>query len=187
MSDTVEFRSRFARLRLTRQPEVHGFTPTGARTVTQKPIEYQFEEAADGNGGVEGKLVITATRAKNETLEDGIDWLRDGEETGVPRDAIEALKAHQDFGSDFWLKGFSPAETRLLPRPVDFRKDVVRASAALDIAAIEALLQQELDTHGRGDLVTFAQDALETVRETAASLTETVESGVVAEAPKGKK
>jgi hypothetical protein len=166
---TVEFRSRFSQHTLTRVPRVEGPNAMGQRTVHRVGERIQFAPAPDGKGGLEGRYVA---RVGRNTHEDSIDWLKDTEDPEIQRDEVDALKAHREFGSDFWVAGWSPVDTRQLPRPQDFRKDVTRAAVALDADAVQVLLDEELATHGRGDLVQFARDTLETIQETQAALAE---------------
>ena len=167
MSQTIEFRSKFSRHTLTRIPRVEGFSATGQRTVVQQGERIVFEPVSDGKGGLEGKYVA---RVGKNVHTDSIDWLKDGEDDAAERDEVDALKAHRVFGKDVWVLGWSPQETRQLPQAQDFRRDVVRASAKLDAETVQALLDQELATHGRGDLVTFAQESLATIAEERAAL-----------------
>ena len=169
-NSTVVFQSKFSEHVLTRIPKVEGFSATGQRTVLQMGERVQFKN---------GKYVA---RAGRNVHQDSIDWLKDDADPMAERDEVEALKAHREFGTDFWLEGWSPAETRQLPRPQDFRRDVIAASAIHDTDAIQRLLAQELTTHGRGDLVQIAQDALATIEDLQAASAEDNAQN----APKGK-
>ena len=166
---TVEFRSKYSEHVLTRVPRVEAPNALGQRVVHQVGERIKFSPVPDGRGGLEGRYVA---RVGRNVHEDSIDWLKDSEDTSIERDEVDALKAHREFGGEIWVAGWSPAETRQLPRPQDFRKDVTRAAVALDADEVQRLLDQELGTHGRGDLVQFATDALETIQETQAALAE---------------
>ena len=166
MAKTVTIISKFTRHNVVRQPHVEKPLPTGVGwTTAVPPIRYQFEEAPDGKGGLVGKLTL---RAGQDKMVDGSGWLARDAEQGVERDAIEAFQAHREFGRDFWLEGFEPGA--LLPRPQDFRKDLMRAVGNLDEEKVVAMLAEERRTHGRGDLVIEADTALETIREALAEV-----------------
>jgi hypothetical protein len=155
---TVTFRSRFSEHVLTRVPRLEGHTPMGQRTVVQAGERFQFK----------GHLL--AVRPGRNVHQDSMDWLADDADPIAERDEVEALKAHREFGKDFWEEGHAPGT--LYPRPQEFRKSVVTASVALDADEIQRLLDQEFGTHNRAELVQFAKDTLETIQETQAAMAE---------------
>lgn len=170
MSETVTFRSNFSQHVITRVPKIEITLATGIKQLVQGGERIEFKPVPDGKGGWQGRYVA---RVGKNVHEDSLDFLAPGEDGDAQRDEVDALKAHYEFNKNIWVEGWSPEETRQLPRPQDYRKSVARAIAALDEDAVQKLLDEELATHGRGDLVAFANDALETIRETAASLQET--------------
>lgn len=156
---TVTFQSRFTELVLWRVPIVEIINAgTGLRTVTQKGIHYDFHKAPDGAGGEIGELTL---QVGQDRLEDGLDWLARNQESGVERDAVDAVRAHVWFGAQVWEKGWQPGT--LEPRPADFRRDLMTAVSVLDADKVNEMLEEELTTHARGDLVAEAETALASI------------------------
>lgn len=165
---TVTFESKYAAHTLVRYPKVDLPSPTGVGYVnTNKGKTYQFQPVPSPRteSGFVGVLQVKVGQDKFDFDHDG--WLRDGEEQGKERDAVEAFMAHREFGQDFWVQGHGPGT--LYPRPQEWRADVTRATAALDDDKLTAMIAEEKRTHGRQELIDEAQDALAIVAEVIAS------------------
>jgi hypothetical protein len=166
---TVTFESRYSAYALVRYPKVETPSPTGiGYQLMHRGKTYQFQPVPSpkAESGFIGVLTLKVGQDKMDTDHEG--WLRPEFEQGVTRDAIEALKAHKEFGSDFWEQGFGPGT--LYPRDVDFRRDITVATAALDTGRLEAMIAEETASHGRVDLLEAARDALAVVQETRAEI-----------------
>lgn len=167
MAKTVTFESKAAAHCVVRHPKVQLPSPTGiGYQTTQKGLSYQFQPVPSpkAESGFVGLLTVKVGQDK---LLDHPGWLRDGEDEEKVRDAVEALQAHQEFGRDFWLQGHEPGT--IYPRPVEWRQDVIRASAALDDEKLRAMIAEEKASHGRVDLLAEAQEALDIVEGVIAS------------------
>ena len=161
--NTVTFLSKFSQHELIRQPKLEAPTPTGLWVTAQQRVAYKFEPYRDpASGKLVGRVTVRPGQDKLDT--DGNGWLAPGQDSGVMRDAVEALKAHREFGRDFWLEGHEPGT--VYPRPQDFRRDIRVATATLNEEMLAMMIEQERSTHGRGDLVAEAEDALDIVRKT---------------------
>lgn len=179
---TVTFHSRHPNHLLVRKCKDSEFISGVGERVTQKSVKYQFEQG-----------VLTVTGGKDR-LVDNPGWLRDDEDPDAERDVVEALRAHREFNRDFWEKGYGPGT--ILPRPPDYRADLMAAVANLDEDAIVTMLSEEragrLNTQGemkagRPDLIRETEQALESVRSARATLEAKIASGDAENAPKGAK
>lgn len=150
------FYSKHADLCLTRRPQIDQPLPTGGFHTAQESVRYRFK-----NG-------VLRVRVGDDKLVDHRGWLKRNAEQGVERDAVEALKAHHDYGHRFHLEGEEPGRPQPLER--DFLKALTKAATKLDVAQIESMLEQEKATHKRMDLVLAAESALEGAREELESL-----------------
>lgn len=156
---TVTFVSKYTELELVRQPAVDVPLPSGqAGWISQSPgLRYKFEPSLDEAGGLVGKLDVIAGQ---DRLVDSSGWLARDAEQGVERDAVAALRAHREFGRDFWA----------MPVPMTVARARIRqAIANLNEADLVALLAEEKAEHNRRELVTETQDALSLVREQLAN------------------
>lgn len=159
---TVTFFSNYTEHVLVRRPHVESPIPgimAGWQTM-QTPIRYKFQPALNADGKLVGRLDVTEGQDK---LQDHAGWLAAGQPSGVERDAADALRAHREFGRDLWELGHEPGT--LYPRAQDLRKLITRASVALDEDALAEIIETELRSHNRRDLVSEAETALATVRE----------------------
>jgi hypothetical protein len=166
---------------------------TGYHTV-RKTLEYQFhpensKRGEDRRGDLDradsaehGWVgVLRVKEGQDKLATDGEGWLKPGEEVGVERDAVAALKAHRHFGTKFWMVGHAPGT--IYPRPVDWRSDVRRATAKLNEEVLVEMIAAERRSHGRADLIAEAEDALSLVRE---ELAEAAAAAAAKPAPKQK-
>lgn len=172
---TVTFVSRYSDLTLVRKPEVDEYVTGIGRKVLQRALRYEFHQ---------NHLKVTAGR---DVHQDSEGWLAPGEDPDEERDAVEALKAHRAYGRDFWLEGHGP--NVVYPRPVDVRKELKAAIAALDEARVAEMLREEREGHNRAELVEECEDALEVIG-TAVAAIEAHKAEAAAQAakpePKGK-
>jgi hypothetical protein len=172
-SQPVVFHSKFLRYELVRQPILQQPLATGGWQTVQKGVRYKFEPAPSQPGargrGEEGEWVgVLTVMPGQDKLVDSDGWLAPGQEQGVERDVVEALMAHREFGQDFWLLGHEPGT--LYPRPEEFRRDMIKASVALDEDALLELVVAEEKSHARQDLLRDARVTLEQVRQARAEL-----------------
>jgi hypothetical protein len=184
---TVLFESDISHLILVRQPKLESPLPTGGRHTVQKTIDYRFIATPTDRteNGWCGMLRVKVGADKLTTDHEG--WLRDGEDTGIERDAEAALMAHRSFGTKFWLAGHPPGT--IYPRPQDLRGDIRKWTVKLDEDSLADALAKEQASHQRKDLVTELGDALALVREEKASLAASqaeAEAQVEAETAKAK-
>lgn len=187
MAQQVVFHSRFSNYELVRVCKDDRPLGNNRWINETRGIKFKFTAAPDPAGrapvdaydqGAGGGLigVYTATVGQNRMV-DGEGWLAADAERGIERDDVEALMAHYAFAKaqdgevgagDFWLAGYEPEQK--LPRPQDFRRDVIAAVAPLDEDKILAMLRDELASHARPELIETAETALAQVRAERAKL-----------------
>lgn len=187
MAKTVIFHSRYTEHELIRRPKDSEPTRTGGYRIVQTRISYQFHAAPapDGQGGLIGVCVVPV--GKDRMVESNPEgWLAAGEDHDKERDAVDALRAHNAFGHDFWEAGHAPGT--LYPRPQDFRRELMASVGTLDEERLVAMLAEERGSHHRLDLIGDAEVALATVREqlTAAQAAAEAEAEAKKPAPKAK-
>lgn len=165
----VTFVSKYTRLELLRRAKREVPVPDGSGgwITQQERVAYQFVPSLDRESG---KLVgeLKVREGQDKLSSDHSRWLQPGEEFGVERDAVAALLAHHSFGQDFWLLGHDPGT--VYPRPQDWRANIRKASVRLDEEALVDMIAEEKRSHGRGDLLAEAEDALREVRQARAEL-----------------
>lgn len=188
---TVTFHSRDAALKQIRRPLLEQPLLTGGRQTVQKPVTYKFSPVPSPTATAETKMIGTLTlTVGQDRMQDHEGWLAPGEESvnddGSPvlRDAVEAFRAHRDFGVAFWEAGHPPGT--LYPRPQDLRKDVRRALTALDEEALVGMLRRERESHGRVDLLAEIEESLGLVREERAKLAAAQAEAEAGSKPKAK-
>lgn len=163
MAKIVMFESNFLNLTLVRVQKAQIPIPDGTGwQTTRKTVEYQFQPESSQRGEYGWVGVLRVKEGQDKLKSDGEGWLREGEDVGVERDAVAALLAHRSFGTKFWLVGHEPGT--LYPRDVDTRAAIRKASVALDEETLVNMIAEERRTHGRADLISEAEDALELVR-----------------------
>jgi hypothetical protein len=173
MATEFVFISNYTAHRLVRRPKHEIPTVTGAWITRQDGVSYQFEPWLDRDSGkLVGILRVKAGQDKLDT--DAGGWLKPGEEYGIERDAPTALMAHRAFQEDFWLHGFPPGTK--LPRPQEWRADIRQASVDLNEELLVKMIADERRTHGREDLISEAQDALDLIRGALAAAQERAEA-----------
>lgn len=155
---TVTFFSNATEHELVRQPRNDKPVPSGIGWINDtKGVKYKFKPAIDESGKLVGRLDVFVGQDK---LQDHMGWLRPDEDDSVERDAPTALRAHREYGRDFWA----------MPVPMaSFRSRIRVAIANLAADDLVALLAEEKAEHNRRELVTEAQDALDLVREQLAN------------------
>jgi hypothetical protein len=162
------FESKYANHCIVRRHKLESPLPTGGFHTTQQTLTYQFQ-AVPSNKTESGWVGVLRVKEGTDKLStDPEAFLREGEEFGIERDAVQALMASRSFGEDFWLAGHDPGT--LYPRPQDWGQDVRRASVALDEEKLLAMIAEERKTHNRGELISDAEDALALVREALAAM-----------------
>lgn len=172
----VTFISNYSNHRLTRRAWVEKplGDNSGGWVTSQVPVRYQFEAGME-DGKVVGVLTVKAGQDK---LVDHGGWLAAGQEQGVERDAVAALRAHREYGHDF-VQQATPAKL--------VRARIRSAIANLNGEDLEALISEERAEHNRRELVTEAQDALELVREQMANIRAAQEQAALEEQEKAVK
>ena len=160
MAQTVTFLSNFTRHQIVRQPANDRPVPSGIGWISETPgVRYQFEPAVDDETGkMVGRLDV---RVGQDKMIDTRGWLHPDADPEKTRDAVEALRAHREFGRDFWQMS-TPAKA--------VRAEIRRALANLDEEALTAVIDGERAVNARADLISEAEDALALVREQIASL-----------------
>lgn len=157
---TVTFHSNFTEHELVRVPRNETPTAGLAWVQTTNAVKYKFQPAVDENGELVGRLdVIVGT----DKLVDGSGWLRAGEEQGVERDAVAALRAHREFGPgrDFWQ----------MATPMAMVRSRIRSAIAnLREQELADLLAEERAEGKRAVLVSEIEDGLALVREQIANI-----------------
>ena len=148
--DETVFYSRYTNLKLVRQPTIDETLVGGARRVLNPGTRYRFEQG------------VLRVRAGRDKMIDRDGWLAPGQEEGIERDAVEALRAHRRYNKDFWEAGREPG--RPTPYEEDVLADMSKAAADLKDDVIERLLVGERETHNRQLLVRALTSALETTR-----------------------
>lgn len=171
----VTFHSKEAGLKLIRRPKLEQPLLTGGRQTVQTTVAYKFSPVPSPTASAETKMIGTLTLVVGQDkIQDHEGWLRAGEEAaqddGSPiiRDAVDALKAHRDFGVQFWVAGHGPGTK--YPRPEDVETEVMKAVATLDEQTLVDRLNEERRTHGRVDILAKVEQALKLVRDERASL-----------------
>lgn len=156
---TITFFSNFTQHELVRQPRNDKPVPSGVGWISDTPgVRYRFEPAVNEDGRLVGRLDV---RTGQDVMQDTLGWLAAGEDSSVKRDAPEALKAHREFGRDFWL----------MPVPSTMVRKLIRqASVALSEEDLVALIAEERGASNRRELIAEAEDALNLVREAVATL-----------------
>lgn len=175
MATTVTFFSKFTEHELVRQPKVDKPVASGVGWITEsKGVRYKFKPALDDETGLlVGRLDV---KAGTEKMQDTQGWLHPDADTEKIRDAVEALRAHREFGRDFY-QASTPAKV--------VRSRIRQSLAALDADGLAALLEEERSVNARQDLLGEIQDALDLVNEQIASL-QASQAQVEAEKPKAK-
>jgi hypothetical protein len=170
------FVSKYTQHEILRRPKMEVPLASGGWIPSQQRVSYPFKPSLDRESGrLVGQLTVREGQDVLDTDHSGT--LAPDKEIGIKRDAVQFLMDHRAYGEDFWLLGHDPGT--LYPRPVDWRADVRKASVTLDEEALVGMIEKERRTHGRGDLIAEAQDALDLVR--------TVQSAAVEEAEKSPK
>lgn len=169
----VIFHSRFTEHELVRRPRDEEPLRGGGWRTTQTRIAYQFHAAPapDGLGGLIGVLEVQPGK---DRMADHNGWLKDGQDETAERDAVAALRAHRQYGFDFWEAGHAPGT--LYPRPVDWRRDVMSAGVGLDEETLVRMIGEERGLHARPELMTFAEETLAVVRDNLAQIAATQEA-----------
>lgn len=172
-AETVTFFSNFTQHQLVRQPRNDKPVPSGVGWISDtKGVRYQFQPALDEAGEMVGRLDV---KVGQDVLQDTLGWLAPGQDDELKRDAPEALRAHREFGRDFWQ----------MPVPAaSIRARIRQASVALNEEALVALLDEERGSSKRADLISEAEDALALIRE---ALSEMAAQQAAAEAEKAAK
>lgn len=152
----VVFYSKFPELKLIRVPRNMRVLATGQQEVIQESLHYQF------------RAHVLVVRVGQDELVDGTGWLANDQDGRIKRDAPDALRAHRTFNTDFWEEGQEPG--RPLPSDVDFNREVREALMRLDEEALEALYQQERDSHARPSLLANAHESILAVRDMKAEV-----------------
>jgi hypothetical protein len=174
---TVTFFSNFTQHQLVRQPRNDKPVPTGVGWINDTPgVRYQFMPAIDDSGKLVGRLDV---RVGQDVMQDTSGWLAADQDQDIKRDAPDALRAHREYGGDFWL----------MPVPAtSVRSRIRQASVALSEEDLVALLAEErASTNPRADLLSEAEDALSLVREAVETLRASQEAQEAEQAaPKAK-
>lgn len=175
---TITFFSMYTGYELVRQPKHDVPVPSGIGWINSEPgVRYRFQPAIDESGKLVGRLDVTVGQ---DVLQDTMGWLAPDQDQDVKRDAPDALRAHREYGREFWAMKVPSASVRAAIR---------KALANLDEEALVALIEQERAETPRADLVSEAEDALLLVREQMASLraqAEAAEAERAAAKPKAK-
>lgn len=190
---TVTFISSHPQLELLRVPHFEKPLPMGNGWMTaQQRVAYKFQPVPDREtGGLVGVLIV---KEGSDKLVDSSGWLRDDQEEGIERDAVQALMAHRLFkcGEDdaqegpnrepsFWLQGHEPGTK--YPQPAEFRRTIRLAGVSLDEEKLVEMINEERRTHQRQDLLEDAEGTLEAVRQARAE----IDAAAQAEAEKAAK
>lgn len=166
-TETITFFSNYSEHVLTRRPHVEIPIPgvMAGWQDAQRPLRIRFKPAVNEKGEVIGRADAIVGK---DVIVDHSGWLAAGQEQGVERDEVDALRAHKEFGRDIWEFGHEPGT--LYPRAQDLRKLITRASVALDEDALVEIIEKEQRSHNRRDLISEAETALATVREAIAEM-----------------
>ena len=153
----VTFMSRAGALTLHRHSAIRNYNEAGQLIRDIPGVVYRFNNH-----------ILRVRPGRDVMVETKPNWLAEGEDPDKERDVVEALKAHRDFNSEFWVDGEEPNK----PRP--FEKDVLaalaKASAALDVDELRAMLDAERSSHNRPLLVGALSSAVESVSRAQAEL-----------------
>lgn len=175
----VTFHSKYTEHEIIRRPRIQVPLPQGGwQTIGEPRISFNFHAAPAPDGG--GLIGVCHVIPGRNRMVDGDGWLAAGMEQ-VERDDVDALRAHNAFGHDFWEAGHAPGTK--YPRPQDFRRDLMTAVGKLDEERLVAMIAEEQGSHARPDLLEDATAALGTVREELAQVQAAAEA---AEAEKAK-
>lgn len=175
MARTVTFHAKYTEHELTRRPKLEQPLLSGGFQTVQQPLRYKFAPTKSPDGEfLIGELVVNVGQDK---LVDHSTWLRPGEDQTVERDAADALRAHYNFGADFWEA----------PMPaVLFRKNLHRANTKLEEDTVLAMIAEEQRVANRRDLLDEANTVLEMIREMRAEMQAAAEAQEAEEQAKAK-
>jgi hypothetical protein len=180
MAKEVTFISKYTRHMLVRRPKMEVPLATGGWVPSQQRVAYQFEPSLDrASGTLVGQLTVREGQDVLDT--DHAGTVAGGKDIGVKRDAVQFLRDHPAFGDEIWELGHEPGT--VYPRPQDWRTNIRKATIKLDEQALVDMINEERRTHGRGDLIAEAEDALKDVRSERAE----IEAEAAAAKPAAKK
>jgi hypothetical protein len=170
---TITFHSRYTEHEIIRRPRNQVPLPMGGgwQTVGEPRISYQFHAAPAPDG--KSLIGVCHVQVGRNKMVDGDGWLAAGLEQ-KERDDVDALRAHEAFGRDFWEAGHAPGT--LYPRPQDFRRELMEAATGLHEERLVAMLVEERKSHARRELIEDAEAALENVRVALAQATAQAEA-----------
>jgi hypothetical protein len=157
MAKAVTFHSKYTEHEIIRRPRFQAPLPQGGwQTIGEPRISFNFHAAPSPDGG--GLIGVCHVLPGRNKMVDGDGWLAAGMEQ-VERDDVEALRAHNAFGQDFWEA----------PVPVtDLRREIRLAGVNLNEEGLVAIIAEEQRTAKRADLLEDAEGTLAAVRETLA-------------------
>lgn len=145
----VTFFSNYTGYELVRQPRNDKPVPSGVGWINETPgTRYKFQPAVDDSGMLIGRLDVLAG---SDVLQDTMGWLAPGEDQEITRDAPTALRAHKQYGQEFWQ---APVAASLV------RRRIREAISEFDEDTLVAMIAEEkASTVKRPELVAEIEDA----------------------------
>lgn len=156
----IQFYSRHSNLTLWRVSPITEVLAGGILRTAQEGLAYNFEP--------NGRLTVYVGQDVLPTRQTHLN-------TAENEDAVDWLRRHPLLNNFFYEDGAEPG--RPLPTDADFLRDLLAATADLQEDRVQAMRAQEVESHGRQNLIDACDTALARIADARAALEASYQEG----------